>query len=406
MTRAIRTLAWALCLVFGGHTAPSLAGDLIVNHAAIHHLDHGQERLLVDALEQIRRDRIDDALPMLRQVVTANPKFRLAQLIYADMLLAHSRAINGFGSFPSASYDRITALRDEARARWIHYLSQPPKDRIPSPLVKLSPHQKHVIVVDASQSRLYLFENRDGVPRLVHDFYATIGKKGVMKHEEGDQKTPLGVYFVTGFINPKELPDLYGDGAFPIDYPNAWDQRNGRTGYGIWLHGTPSDTYSRPPRDSNGCVIVSNRDLNTMAPYIHSGTTPVVLTRDIKWLSVADWKARQKKFDRFVDQWRRDWESRDADLYLSHYSPKYSGLGKDYESWVEYKRRVNSSKKFINIDISDKSMFLYPGEDGLLVVTFRQEYKSNDTHRQFVKRQYWRMEKDGTWKIVYEGSVS
>ena len=114
----------------------------------------------------------------------------------------------------------------------------------------------------------FLFKNQKGVPTLIKDFYVTIGKNGAGKYVEGDQKTPVGVYFVTDFISPEELPDLYGDGAFPIDYPNVWDQRHGRTGYGIWLHGTPSKIYSRPPEDSNGCVIVSNQDLNALLPYV------------------------------------------------------------------------------------------------------------------------------------------
>ena len=257
-----------------------------------------------------------------------------------------------------------------------------------------------------STSRLYLYENNNGEPRLVKDFYATIGKNGSGKYIEGDQKTPTGVYFVTGFIEPEELPDLYGDGAFPIDYPNAWDQRNGRTGYGIWLHGTPSATFSRPPRDSNGCVIVSNKDLNTIAPYIDTGHTPVILADNIQWISMTAWKSRQSQFDSYVEQWRKDWESRDADLYLSHYSSKYSGLGKNYESWVAYKRRVNPTKRFIKVGISEKSMFLYPGENGLLVVTFEQDYASDNMKRKFVKRQYWQIDKDGQWRIVYEGSVS
>ena len=46
------------------------------------------------------------------------------------------------------------------------------------------------------------------------------------------------------------------------------------------------------------------------------------------------------------------------------------------------------------------------GEKGLLVVTFRQDYKSDKVERKFVKRQYWRRQQDGTWRIVYEGSVS
>ena len=104
--------------------------------------------------------------------------------------------------------------------------------------------------------------------------------------------------------------------------------------------------------------------------------------------------------------WRKDWESRDVDLYLRHYSKKYSGLGKNYNSWVEYKRRVNPSKKFIKVNITNKSMFLYPGEYQLMVVTFVQDYASDNFHRKFTKRQYWRMEDDGQWRIIYEGVVS
>ena len=73
---------------------------------------------------------------------------------------------------------------------------------------------------------------------------------------------------------------------------------------------------------------------------------------------------------------------------------------------MDYKKRVNGVKKYIQVDITDKSMFLYPGEKGLLVVTFKQDYKSNNVERKFVKRQYWRRQQDGTWRIVYEGSVS
>jgi murein L,D-transpeptidase YafK len=244
------------------------------------------------------------------------------------------------------------------------------------------------------------------VPNLIKDFYVTIGKNGTGKYTEGDQKTPIGVYFITDFIDPQELPDLYGDGAFPINYPNVWDRRFGRTGYGIWLHGTPTGIYSRPPRDSDGCVIVSNQDLNTLSPYMEKGQTPVILADSIEWISDKEWKRQRSQYVTFIDQWRKDWESRDAELYLRHYSRDYSGLGKDYKDWVQYKRRVNPSKNFIRVNLTDRSMFLYPGNERILVVTFVQDYASNDVRRRFTKRQYWRREEDGKWRIIYEGSVS
>lgn len=382
------------------------AANLIASHARHHELETGHEALLVKALQDIGASRVDVALSDLRRLLAAKPDFRLAQMVYADLLLARSGRSVEFGAAPFAPYQQVAAMREEARARLGHYAAPPPPDQIPSVLVRLSEGQQYAVVVNMSTSRLYLYENRDGVPHLVHDYYATIGKNGIGKFVQGDQKTPVGVYFVTGVIAPDKLPDLYGSGAFPIDYPNAWDVRQGRTGYGIWLHGTPSNTFSRPPRDSDGCVIVSNADLERLKQYISPGETPFILADDIEWLPRREWEHRQEKLVSLVEDWRRDWESRDTERYLGHYSPAYSGLGMDIGAFREYKRRVNGNKQFIRVEISRQSMFLYPGEESLLVVTFRQDYRSDSNRRSFVKRQYWKQEADGRWRILYEGSVS
>ena len=312
-----------------------------------------------------------------------------------------------FGNLHMENPEQVNALRDEALARWNYYKSPINKALIPSSVIQLANAQAHGIVVDQSRHRLFFFENRSGVPVYVDDFYVTIGKEGAGKSVEGDQKTPLGVYFVTRFIDSDELPDLYGDGAFPINYPNIWDRRSGRTGTGIWLHGTPNGTFSRPPDDSDGCVIISNDDLNTLAPYIGEGqTTPVILAQEIEWVTKTEWQQRRNNFYGHLEQWRKDWESRDAGLYLRHYSKDYEGLGKNYESWVAHKRRVNPSKSFIKVDLIDTSIFLYPnGTDPILVMTFLQNYSSDNFHRVYRKRQYWRMEEDGNWRIIFEGSV-
>ena len=393
-------------IYIGSISLPAHAGDLLSKATSNQGLSTYSESMLLKALDHINKNNTEAAIKELRQLIKVNPDFKAAQLMYADMMLAKSQAITDFGNIPNASFERITALRDEVQARWNYHQSPIDRDRIPSSLIQLASKQDHVIVVDSSRSRLFLFKNQDGVPILIKDFYVTVGKNGVGKYEEGDQKTPVGVYFVTGFINPEELPDLYGDGAYPIDYPNVWDQRHGRTGYGIWLHGTRSTTYSRPPRDSNGCVIVSNNDLHILSPFINKGQTPVIITDKINWISKQEWKKRQVGYELFVEQWRKDWESKDVNLYLSHYSKEYSGLGKNYESWVEYKRRVNPSKKFIKVNIYDTSMFLYPGEKQLMVVTFVQDYASDNFQRKFTKRQYWHMEDDGQWRIIYEGAAA
>ena len=364
------------------------------------------ESILIGAIDNVRKKKIDKALEQLNKLIKINPDFKAAQLIYADLMLSRSQKITDFGNIQNASFDHINSLLSEVKARWDFHKITIEKDKIPSSLIKLANSQSHVIIVDASTSRLFLFENENGTPRMKSDFYVTIGKNGTGKYTEGDQKTPIGVYFVTGFIPSEDLPDLYGDGAFPIDYPNNWDQRHGRTGYGIWLHGTPSTIYSRAPKDSNGCVIVSNNDLNTLSHFIDEGKTPVIITNSINWVTKQKWESRNTNYNLFIEKWRQDWESLDVNLYLRHYSKEYIGLGKDYNSWVEYKRRVIPMKKYIKVNLTNKSVFLYPDNPDLMVVTFLQDYASDTFRRKFIKRQYWRMEDDGKWRIIYEGAAS
>lgn len=82
---------------------------------------------------------------------------------------------------------------------------------------------------------------------LSEDYYISVGKGGGDKRREGDEKTPIVVYRVSSYLPGSSLPDMYGPGAFPIDYPNPWDRKLGRTGSGIWLHGTESERFSRAP---------------------------------------------------------------------------------------------------------------------------------------------------------------
>lgn len=366
-------------------------------------LPQSSEPLLIKALSEISAQRLDTALQDIGVLVRQNPTFRLAQLIYGDLLLAQAKPLQGFGNPANTATPQVAALRHEALARWRHHLQRPPDDTAPQALVRLPPSQRHVVVVDLNKARLYLFANRQGVPHLLHDYYISIGKNGARKVREGDQRTPVGVYFVTDHLSPQELPDRYGAGAFPINYPNAWDRRLGKTGSGIWVHGVPSDTYSRPPLASDGCVALSNTDLLALKPFLAIGQTPVVITEDVAWLDPQQWRQQQERFTELLESWRQDWQSLDTARYLQHYSKTFNAEGKNYQAWAQHKQRVNARKASLNVTLSDISVFHYPGEPSMVVTTFQQDYRSNNFRDRIKKRQYWRQEADGVWRIVYEG---
>ena len=362
------------------------------------------EALLNGAFEDIARQRFDAALGNIEALIRARPNFRLAHLIKGDLLLAKARPLATLGNAPNGPAERIVDLREEAVARLRAYRQRPSSDQIPRYLLQLLPEQKYAIVVDTGRSRLYLFQNDDGQPHYVGDYYISSGKRGAIKLREGDQKTPIGVYHVTSSLQRKKLSDFYGNGAFPINYPNEWDLRQGRNGHGIWLHGTPSDTYSRPPRASDGCVVLSNHDLDALAKRLQIGLTPVIISEGVEWLSVKEWNTERTSFLRAIDKWRGDWESLDTDRYLDHYSPSFAASGQDRDAWGRHKRQVNSAKSWIKVGVSNVSLFRTPGKEEVVVVTFNQDYRSSNLSNVMKKRQYW-LREGGRWRIVYEGAA-
>ncbi|MFN2645342.1 MAG: L,D-transpeptidase family protein [Burkholderiales bacterium] len=361
------------------------------------------EDRLSGVFQAIEANKLDAALKQVDALIAEYPNFRLAHLVRGDLLLARARPLQTFGNVvKTVPQERVDGLREEALARLRAQRERPGDGRLPSYVLQLNAEQKLAIVVDSRRSRLYVYANNAGRPRLVADYYVTLGKNGTEKTREGDQKTPVGVYHVTANLPRKKLTDFYGAGAFPINYPNEWDRRQGRNGHGIWLHGVPSDVYSRPPRASDGCIVLANADLETLGRQLQIGLTPVIIADEIEWSDAAALERERASLSAALDEWRTDWQSRDTQRYLAHYSERFTAPGQTYARWAEHKRKVNAAKSWIKVNLARVTMLRYPRERDVVVVTFEQDYRSDGLSNTMKKRQYWAREA-GRWKILYEG---
>lgn len=374
------------------------------SQAQPHYTDSGPEPLLAGIFESVEQGRFDQALQQTDSLLKGYPNFRLAHLIRGDLLLARSRPLTAFGQGMANDTDKVADLREEAIVRLKGYKTKPPADYVPRYLLQMQADQKFALVVDTQKSRMYVYQNDKGTPRFVADYYITQGKLGAEKTREGDKKTPIGVYHVTSSLPRQKVGDFYGNGAFPLNYPNEWDKRMGRNGHGIWLHGTPSDTYSRPPKASDGCVVLTNQDLDALSKNLQIGLTPVIISNSIEWLSMDDWQSERKSLLGMIDEWKKDWESRDVERYGRHYSARFDADGQNRQQWIEQKRKVNAGKEWIKVGTQNISMFRNPGKEEYVVVTFDQDYQSSNLSNQMKKRQYW-IKEDGHWKILYEGAA-
>jgi murein L,D-transpeptidase YafK len=375
------------------------------------------EALLLQALLFMQLDRIDDALELLRQLTLMAPKFQLAHLVYGDLLLARFEQIDALGGSqvlaalePLAEGQQLENLRREAQARIKGYLSLLDGQKIPAAFLALDASIGYALLVDKANNRLYVFENA-GVglpPRLVDDYYVVLGREPGNKYKAGDLKTPSGVYYVTRRIADGDLPIKYGTGAFPVNYPNEFDLHLQKSGHGIWLHGTDKSLYSRPPRDTEGCVALTNTELLRIGRYIEPGKTPVVISAEVEWLSGRQWLEQNIELQATLERWRASWEQVALDKYFNSYADDFWADDYNLAKWKAYKSRVLRQKKSQNISLRDLTLLKYPlqGSEGrtMVVATFFQEYRSNNYNGDMRKKLYM-VKEEQRWKILYEGAA-
>ena len=364
-------------------------------------LQGGPEARLIATYRLIADHRMDEALVAAGALSRDFPTFKLAQLVYADLLSARSAPLAGFGAPVqrlAASAPELDVLRDEARLRLRALQARPPEGAVPDEFVLLPPSVRFAVAVDTTQARLYLFENTPQGMKRVSDYYVSVGKQGVDKSVEGDQRTPLGVYFITDRIDAKSLEDRFGAGALPLNYPNAYDKAKGRTGSGILLHGVPSNTYSRPPLDSDGCVAMANEDLLRLAAQLPQRDTPVVITRQIKWVKTDQAATQRQGFLDTVKRWQEARLKADLDALDALYQPSAAKNTPEAANEGKVRQRLGTPASAID----NLSVVTWHDEGEKMVVTFRE--KTAGASRDRIMRQYWDRSNAG-WRIVAEGPV-
>ena len=368
------------------------------------------EQLLIETADKISEGKIESALKVIESLIKINPNFKLAHMIHGDLLLIQSHNYDQVSAATSIQFQRkISDLKLELSRR-IESFNNKDKNFLNSKIkVLLADGIKNLIFVDVKTSRLFVFHNNEGKLKYISDHYVSVGKKGYGKKFEGDKKTPIGTYFIEKKITAK-LPDLYGAGAYSIDFPSAYDRLNNFTGSGIWIHGTPSTTYSRPPQSSDGCIVMSNQDIKILAPILNESGTPVIISdiglENINMREELEINKTKIEILNKIQGWRSNWEEKNIENYLSYYSAEAKYNGDSYPKWTAHKRKVFERSQDLQIEIEDISLYEYPGSDQeLILVKFKQKYKSNLLKNDMNKQQIW-TKINSEWSIIFEGGIN
>ncbi|APJ02742.1 L,D-transpeptidase family protein [Silvanigrella aquatica] len=274
--------------------------------------------------------------------------------------------------------------------------------KIPASFISLGRQPSaYALIVEKLQHKLSVYRtNQFGDYEIVKTYQAVTGKRQGDKRSSGDKKTPEGIYFITGKIEGDKLPSKYGPGALTLDYPNIFDQRLSKTGYGIWIHGVEDDTRIDKPFDTEGCVALKNQDWLDLEKYISPFETPVIITKEMTvWDSPKQLEEQKIAITSMLDSWKKAWENSELDSYLKFYSDSFRTLGKNKIQWSQIKSSLSSVRKGkINIEISEPKILSFEDQ---IFISFLQRYRSpekEDFGRKFL---YLKKENDD-YKIISE----
>ena len=364
--------------------------------------DGEAEARLIDIYKLAGQSKAREALAKAERLVQDHPNFQLAQLVYGDLLAAQARPLRTLGDVPEneakAGASALMELRLESLMRLRALRERPAVGTIPSQFLALSPRNKHAIAVDASRARLYLFENTETGLKLLADYYISVGKSGTEKTIEGDSRTPLGIYFVTSNLDPRSLKDFYGSGALPINYPNQLDVKRGKTGSGIWLHGTPPQQFARAPLASDGCVVMANPDLKQLLRKVQVGATPVVTARSLQWISPPQAEKEAQTFTSAITAWKDTRASGNEAQLKKFYLPDFQRSNKKTTEGISVHDEVEYAQGK-RVQFKDMSYLHWRDGDDTMVATFGEVFEGEKSGR--TRRQYW-LRQGSEWKLFHE----
>lgn len=260
-----------------------------------------------------------------------------------------------------------------------------PVGETPAPLGWAVPGE-YALICEKESKLLHLFKFQDERFALVKSYPCIIGANGTNKQKAGDYATPKGSYFTLRYTPGSALQEIYGEGAFVLNYPNFLDRKERKDGGGIWIHGhVPGKVVGVGDLvNTKGCIAVSNDIIRELKNLLHPSGDNVSIVDKVTFVKESSRKELLQEIRNFMDAWRQAWESGDTGKYLRYYSKDFiNSDGMDFAAFRRHKERVNSGKKFIRVKVEQIAIVFPQEREGeMAAVRFVQKYRSNNFESQ------------------------
>jgi hypothetical protein len=253
--------------------------------SAFHRLRLEMYKARIGVLVRVNNMRVRGAFdlsgntPSLKKVATLSVMALLALSVISWAVTAPLKAVTAplssrpaaittVALAPSASTESVKVMDDPYAAI---FRDMPDISELPVPRQVLPPPASvsiHTVVVDKSRRELLALEETQDNYMIVARYPVSLGSERGDKLTQGDNRTPEGLYKITE-MRDENLPTKYGPRAYVLNYPNDLDQRQSKSGYGIWIHGSGMGDKTKP---TEGCVQLNDFHVIELGRYVSEGS--------------------------------------------------------------------------------------------------------------------------------------
>ncbi|MBU2453826.1 MAG: L,D-transpeptidase [Proteobacteria bacterium] len=264
---------------------------------------------------------------------------------------------------------------------------------LPSAIIKL-PENENAILVEKKSQTLFVYTFKEKNLSIQFQVPCSTGEAFGVKQKSGDKKTPEGIYFLKDEYEKKYLAPIYGQKAFPTDYPKFMDKRAEKNGSAIWIHGT---NKKLKPMDSNGCIALENLNIIKLSDYITLNSTPVILVEEIHKADSAARIKQEQEISDLLNQWIKAIENGSYHDYLSFYSSEYLPEISWWEQWLNIRKEASKIGSSMMVSIERTGIYFH---NQVFVVLFDYFLSFENKKILLGKRKLFLENKNSSYQII------
>jgi len=255
---------------------------------------------------------------------------------------------------------------------------------------------ENILKCDKNMENIEAYRYKNGKTTQVFKSKVLLGEIKGDKKTEGDLKTPLGVYEFSQLKT--KLDPFYGPLALVTNYPNSFDQIQGKTGSGIWIHGVPYEGKREP--FTKGCIALENEQVTMLNQSIRYDNSVLIIGNETLKSSKEDLATILSQ----IFSWKEAWQKGDLNSYLSFYGDEFKkSNGMNLKEFSKYKTRIFAKDENKSIVYKDLNVIPYPNSlnKKMYKISYFQEYKASSFQSKDNKELYIELI-DNKIKILFE----